>query len=74
MSIRRKLAGHTFDCDTEIIDASTFVHELDAGIELVEDDGLVDVGGGDRADFDHALGDDAEVAFVAEDELVDVGA
>lgn len=43
----------------------TVIHELDASLEIVEDNRLVDVGLGDRPDLNYALGDNAEVALMA---------
>ena len=67
------LAGQTLDIETKICQMDTFVHKLDSKIELVEDDGLVDMGFRDGPDLNDALGDNAEVSLMTEDEFVDIG-
>ena len=48
------------------------VHELHADVEVMEQEGLVHLFLGHRPHFDRDFRDDAEVALVAQDELMDV--
>lgn len=49
------------------------LHELDAQLEVGEEDGAVDLLGGDLLDLDYGLGDQTEVALLAHDHVVHVG-
>lgn len=66
------LAGHTFDCETNLISRNTIIHEFCSNFEIVENDWFIYSTFWNRSELDGNFCNDPEISFMTQDEFVDV--